>query len=337
MPKYKKKKLPTVNDVARRAKVSPATVSRVFDPKWEGKITDGTREKVLEAAKRVNYTPNAIARSLFTNQTNIVAVVVGVQVGYFYSEFFFRLLKRLQNTGKQTLVFSVDPDKSIENIVSQVHQYRVDAIIVMANATSTYIENYFVEFGTPVILFDRLSQSREISYVCSDNLMGARTAADFLIKNKHKSIAYISGDKSSSQALGRSREFTARVKELGGSIVSQIDGDFTYKCGFDAMLQLLKGPKMDAVFCADDTMAMGAMDAAKGKGLSIPNDLSIMGFDNHSGADLSAYSLSTIGHQNTVLVEAIVTLVSELIHSNGSIQQQLFPMQLVIRSSVRLG
>jgi DNA-binding LacI/PurR family transcriptional regulator len=331
-----KKKLATVNDVAKLAEVSPVTASRVFNPKWDGKIKEVTREKVMQAARLANYTPNAIARSLFTNRTNIVAVVVGIQVGYFYSEIFFKLLERLQDAGKKILVFSVDPAKSIENIVSQVHQYRVDAILVMANATSTYIENYFVEYGTPVILFDRLSHSDDIYYVCSDNLLGARMAADFLIENKHRSIAYISGDNNRSQALGRSENFTKRVKEQGGKIVVQLDGDFTYNCGYESMLQLLKYNNLDAVFCSDDTMAMGAIDAARAHGYSIPADISIMGFDNHSVSGLPGYNITTISHQQDFLLDALIELLESVLTNSVTKRHLLFPMKLLVRGSVKM-
>lgn len=336
MPGDFKKKLATVHEVAALAKVSTATVSRVFDSKWQGKIKDVTREKVMAAAKTVGYTPNAIARSLFINRTNIVGLVVGVQVGYFYSEIFFALLKRLQDSGKQVLVFSADPDNSIESIVSQVHQYRVDAILVMANATSTYIENYFVEYGTPVILFDRLSYSDDIFYICSDNLSGARMAADFLIDNNHRSIAYISGDKNRSQALGRSENFIQRVKEHGGHIVAKIDGDFTYECGYDAMSRLFKLDHVDAVFCADDTMAMGAIDAVKAHGLSIPKDISIMGFDNHSVSGLPSYNITTISHQRDILLDALIELLENVLSDTVEHPHLLFPMELTVRSTVKL-
>lgn len=330
-----KKKLPTVRDVAELSLLSPATVSRVFDHKWEGKIKESTREKVIEAARNLGYTPNAIARSLLTSRTNIVAVVVGVQVGYFYSDVFFKLLQRIQDSGKQVLVFSADPDKGVESIISQVHQYRIDAMVIMANATSTYIENYFVEYGTPVILFDRVSHADGISYVGSDNVFGARMAADFLLENNLRSIAYISGDKNRSQALGRSECFIKQVKDRGGQIVEQIDGDFTYQCGYQSMQQLIKNEQLNAVFCADDTMAMGAMDAARARGLRVPADISIMGFDNNSAAGLLAYDLTTISHQLDLLLDTLVELL-ESVMANPHTEHILLPMELKVRSSVKM-
>lgn len=327
---------PTVKDVAKLANVSPATVSRVFDDKWDGKIKPETREKVLTASKRLGYTPNAIARSLLTNQTNIVAVVIGVQIGFFYSETFFQLIQQIQSLGRQVLVFSANPKEDVNIILTRIHQYRVDAILIFANATSNYMENYFVNCGIPVILFDRVSYSDKISYISSDNEQGAQIAANYLIDNGHKDIAYISGDYHSTQSVIRSDSFMAQVKARGGHVVKKIDSDFTYRNAYAAMQELMDSVQFDSVFCADDTTAMAVMDAARARGMRIPEDFSVMGFDNHSISELPVYDITTVTHNFTALFQSVIDVLENLSEAPTCVTRKLCEMSLVERGSVRL-
>ena len=334
----KKEKLATIKEVAVLAGVSPATVSRVFDAKWEGKVSDRTKSKVLSAAQQLSYYPNAIARSLHIQRTNIVAIVMGTQVGYFFEEIFFEISKKIQSSGRQVLMFIASPEQGLDNIVNQVLQYRVDAILIMASATSMMIVEEFEKTNTPIILFDRQMQYPEasnLSFVCSDNVMGARMAADFLLENGHRQIGYVSGDASSSQSLDRSYSFINRVKELGGKIVARYEGDFTYEAGKSAMRAFSKFPGLDAVFCADDTMAMGVMDQARKLGLSVPEDLSVMGFDNHSVAQMDAYALTTVAHRREELYQAILTALELVIENPDKRFFKSFPMDISVRRSVK--
>lgn len=332
----KRDRLATIKDVAAKAGVSAATVSRAFDPKWEGKLTDDTREKVMDAARALAYRPNAIARSLHVNRTNIIAVVMGTQIGYFFEEIFFELVNRIQRGGKQVLVFSADPTQGLEKIVDQVHQYRVDAILIMSNATSNTIVQSFQETSIPILLFDRLIQSSSVSYVCSDNIMGARIAADFLLENGHRRIGYVSGDASTSQSLERSMSFTSRVSELDGVIAARYEGDYTYESGRAAMRHFTCAEGLDAIFCADDTMAMGVIDQARELGLRVPEDISVMGFDNHSVARLSPYRLTTVSHQREKLFETIIASLDQMVCKPETKVYEMFSMELKVGQSVAL-
>lgn len=332
-------KLATIKEVAALAGVSPATVSRAFDPKWDGKLTDATKERVLAAAQKLSYYPNAIARSLHVRKTNIIAAVMGTQVGYFFEETFFEIVKKIQSTGRQVLVFTADPEQGLERIVEQVHQYRVDAILIMASATSQTIAEGFGKTSIPVILFDRMVQATgipDMSYVCSDNRMGARIAAEFLIENGHRYIGYVSGDASGSQSLGRSFSFTSRVEELGGVLAARYEGDYTYQSGQAALERFAGLPRLDAVFCADDTMAMGVIDRARELGIRIPEDLSVMGFDHHSVGQLNSYHLTTIAHAKENLYRAILKALDQVVEHPEEIVSAVYPMEIVVGRSVKL-
>lgn len=324
----------TVHDVARLAGVSPSTVSRVFNPKWNGKVKCETVEQVLSAANQLKYSPNAIARSLHSNRTNIIAVIVGIPVGYFFEEFFFGLVSALQASGRQVLVFAFSPEKDISDIMDQVHQYRVDAVLVLASATPHTIHR-LTSTDLPVILVERLDSMSNLSYVCSDNYGGAKMAAEYLLKMGHRRFGYLSGDASLSPSIQRTAGFTDCIQAHGGQLVIQIDGDFSYQSATAALDAMLATGKLDAIFCADDTMAMGIIDAARSRGIRIPEDLSVMGFDNHSITALSSYALTTISHNRPLLFSAVLDTLNALSDFPDQQIRRVLPMTVIERGSVR--
>ncbi len=330
----KHKKSATVHDVARKANVSPSTVSRVFDPKWDGKVRRSTVERVLAAANQLAYSPNAIARSLHTNRTNIVAVIMGIQVGYFFEEFFFGLVSTLQTSGRQVLVFTFSPEKDIDEVMEQVRQYRVDAVLVLASATQNTIHR-LSSTAIPVILVERLAPDSNLSYICSDNYAGAQMAADYLLRMGHRRFGYLSGDASLSPAIQRTTGFIERVQAAGGEIAARADGDFSYRSACDALDTFLAAGPVDAIFCADDTMAMGIMDAARQRGIAIPGEFSVMGFDNHSITALTSYQLTTVSHNRPLLFSTVLHALNVLIASPEQQIRRVLPMKVVERASVR--
>lgn len=330
----KRKKSATVHDVAREANVSPSTVSRVFDPKWDGKVKRDTVERVLSAANQLAYSPNAIARSLHINRTNIVAVIMGVQVGYFFEEFFFELVSVLQASGRQVLVFTFSPEKDIDEVMERVRQYRVDVVLVLASATQNTIHR-LVSTSIPVILIERLAPDSNLSCICSDNYAGARMAAEYLMSMGHRRFGYLSGDASLSSAILRSAGFVDCVQVLGGTVAVRVDGDFSYQSAWAALDAFLADGRIDAIFCADDTMAMGIMDAARQRGVAVPDELSVMGFDNHSITALASYQITTVSHNRPMLFSAVLDTLNIVIASPDRQICKILPMSVVERSSVK--
>lgn len=337
MASQEKGRLAVAEDVARLAGVSPSTVSRVFDPKWEGKVRESTRERIMRAAAQLGYTPNAIARSLNASRTNIIAVVAGDSVGYFFSEIFFSLMGRIQASGRQVLTFEANPALGLEHIVSQVHQYRVDAIIVLGNATSTYIEDYFSAYGTPVILVNRESRAAPVCSVRSDVQPALYEGVAFLAANGHRRLAYLSGEGHSADERERSRWLVESAKQLGVGIVHQIDGDYSYGCGFAAGQELMRrSERADAIFCADDTMALGVMDGVRSLGFGVPGDVSVMGFDDTEPGRMDAYQLTTISHERGLILDGVLDVLDRVLADAARVEERLVPMRLMKRSSVKL-
>lgn len=333
-----KPKRVTLVDVAARAGVSVATASRVFDAKWEGKIKDGTRAAVLRAADELGYYgANALARGLLGNRTNIVALVVGSFNGYHYLEVTMKFVQKLQETGRQVLIFEADPTKDMKAICAQIHQYCVDAIIVTAAATSDTIIDEFLDTAIPVLVFGRQVQDSNISAVFSDEYFNAQKAADFLLHNGHTRFGLITGNANSSTASDRINGFTEAVKAGGGEILVTVDGDYTYASGYACMGRILENHRPDAVFCAEDSIALGAIDAARRQfGLEVPGDISVMGFDNIAIGAFEAYQLTSMAFPVDKMVSSAIEIIQRLIDRPESQVERIYDMELVVRDSVRL-
>ncbi len=330
------KKNVTSRDVAKVAGVSQSTVSRALNP--NSILSDKTRENVLSVMKELNYKPNAIARSLTAQKTNIIGIVM-VRSVPFYNDVLSEFTRRLQNMNKQILLFSCEEDQDIDDILSNVLQYRVDGLIIASASLSSKMADECEQSGTPVILFNRYVPNSCASAVCCDNVEGGRIAANFLLDGGHKRLAYISGTENASTNKDRKKGFIDRLSERGINHVIVERGTFTYDSGAEATRRLLKSAdRPDAIFCADDTMALGAMDVARHEfGLKIPEDLSIIGFDDIQMASWQSYNLTTVRQPMARMCNTTIELL--LAHMNNEYQQsilRLLDVNLIQRGSARL-
>lgn len=332
------KKRVSIVDVARQAGVSQATASRVFDPKWNGKIRRETREAVEEAAKALGYYgTNALGRGLQGGPSGIVALVVGVTTGYFYLEVIMKFVRRLRATGRQVLIFEADPQQNLSAIVAQVHCYQVDAIIITAAATTSSIIEEFCQSDIPVVVFNRPVETDICSAVYCDGRVAACQAADFLMDHGHRQFAVISGEVNDSKELGRVEGFCQQVEKRGGRLLEVADGDYLYESGYDIAKELLARIRPDAIFCVEDTIAMGVIDAARECfGIRVPEELSVMGFDNTSVGRFRAYSLTTMEHPVDEMIRSTIEIMEQMIRRPELRIKRVCDMRIVSRKSVRL-
>lgn len=324
-------------DVARLVGVSQSTVSRSFSN--EASVSPETRQKVLEAARRLGYTPNAIARSLITQQTNIVGILTSNITSPFQPYILEKFIQGLQGIGRQALVFSAGPKQEIDDILPVVLEYQVDALIVTAATLSSERLAEFARNGTPVVLFNRHMPGEKVTAVCCDNVEGGRLVANLLLDAGHKRLAYIAGSTNSSTNRDREKGYTDRLGERGViEVMREQASGYTYEAGYEATKRLLERDEPpDAIFCASDILALGALDLAREQGVSVPEELSIIGFDDIPMASWSAYSLTTICQPVDRMVDMTLRLVLERLE-NAEVEAviRLFPGRLVQRRSARL-
>jgi DNA-binding LacI/PurR family transcriptional regulator len=323
-------------DVAKRAGVSQSTVSRVFSP--DIKVSADKRERVLKAAAELGYHPSAIARSLSMQRTNIVGMVMANLTSPFYPYVLSLFLQRFQSLGRQVLLFTTAPNQDIDEILPHVIQHRVDALIVTSATLSSEMAEQCAQYGTPVILFNRYVLGARVSAVCCDNVEGGRQAANLLLDTGHRRLAYIAGVVNASTNADREKGFTDRLQERGVTEWLREQADFTYDAGYEAAVRLLRRPdRPDAIFCGSDNMALATLDAARSEfGLSIPDDLSVVGFDDIPMARWPAYALTTIRQEVRQMIDSTLSFLdAHLADPDTPDRMETVPGKLVVRKSVR--
>jgi DNA-binding LacI/PurR family transcriptional regulator len=285
-------------------------VSRALRP--GGKVSAATRARVQAAAEQLGYTPNAIARSLITQRTDIIGIVTADITIPFQPFVLEKFLQRLQSIGRQVLIFTAAPGQEVDDLLPTALQYQVDALIVTSATLSSRSIIDCSRSGTHVVLFSRSIEGQYVSAVTGDNVAAGAMVADFLLDFGHQRLGYIAGDPNSSTNHDREQGFTTRLWERGAARpLREAAEQLTYEAGRATVHRLLDRPSApDAVFCASDIIALGAIDGARESGCRVPEDLSIVGFDDIPMARWNAYDLTTVRLPVDEMVEETVRLAT---------------------------
>lgn len=331
----KKQKRVSSVDVARLAGVSQSAVSRAFTP--GASISEKKKQLIYDAAIKLNYRPNVIARSLVQNSTKIIGLVMNRFQSPFYTTVLGDFTRHIQENGYSTLLLNMDNDQEVYEVLSTALQYQVDGLIITsANLNSVMVESC-LRSKTPVVLFNRYLENNELNAVYCDGQHGGQMVADLLFPN-HSRFACIKGEEGSSTSRDRSKGYVSRLQELGVDNCICLHAEFTYESGYQAAIELLGRPdRPDAIFCVSDLMALGAMDAARRVyGLRIPEDLSIVGFDNIPMASWHNYELTTAAQPAPKMASAAVDLLLRSIDDTSQDTVTLkMKTEMVIRSSTK--
>jgi DNA-binding LacI/PurR family transcriptional regulator len=300
-------------DVAALAGVSQSAVSRAFTP--GSSIAEETRQKVFEAARKLNYVPNSIASSLTTKRTNIVALIVGNMANPFYAHVLHGFSQKLQEQGRQVLIFTVDPGAESDEAILHLLKYQVDGVILAAAQLSTRMTSICHDRGIPIVLFNRYIPGSDASCVRCDNATGGRLIAEAFLASGAQSFAMITGDPKGSTSQDRVRGFVERLQEDGikRTDIVEVEGQSSYEGAFNAALGIFRDkdrPRPDALFGINDIMAMGAIDALRFRlGLRIPEDLMVAGFDDIPEGRRAPYQLTTVRQPINQMIDATLSIL----------------------------
>ena len=327
----------TSMQVARLAGVSQSAVSRTFTP--GASVSEKMRRRVLEATRKLGYQPNAIARSLITRRSNMVGIVIAnITTNPFYPDVLDALSRRFQERGQRVMLFVVTRDQSLDDILPQLFEYQVDGILITAATLSSEMAQECERLGTPVTLFNRYVLGTSASWVCCDNEEGGRMVARLFLDAGHERPAFLTGSEDTSTSVDRERGFTDYLQEHGVMPLREV-GHYTYRWAYEATLRLLDCPERpDAIFCANDIMAIGALEAIRsGRGLRVPEDVSVIGFDDISMAAWPSYNLTTIRQPVVPMMdESVEVLLRRVEDPEAPFVNRLIPGDLVVRGSARL-
>ena len=328
----------TSAEVARLAGVSQSAVSRVFTP--GASVSAKTMEKVRAAAEELGYRPNVLARSLITGRTRIIGLVVAYLENQFYPMALELLSRALQARGYHILVFMAENStERVAQVMSELLDYQVDGIITASVAMSNDLTTRCDGAGIPVVMFNRGQDDARLSEVTSDNVNGARRAAEFLIKGGHKRIAHVMGWQGSSTGRDRAEGFKQAMQAAGLQPFAMVDGTYSREKAAAVTRELCQGPERpDAIFVGNDHMAFAVMDTLRHElGLRVPQDVSVVGYDDVPMAAWPAYGLTTIRQPVNRMVEATVAaLLNQIEGGNSAPTKVKINGPLMVRTSARI-
>lgn len=331
-------KVATSVDVAKLAGVSQSAVSRTYTP--GASVADHTRSKVMEAARKLGYRPNAIARTLITRKSRMIAVVASYLDNQFYPVVIEKLSQRFQQDGYHVLLFIAEANTEADELLMQLMQYHVDGIVLLSATLSSALAKDCDEAGIPVLLFNRIAQlGSTVSSVACDNEAGGRMAARALLAAGHTRMGYIAGLEDSSTNRDREAGFTAELASAGHRVFARAVGHYSFEAAQAATRQMFlnsnASERPSALFVANDHMAIAAMDTLRGElGLRIPQDVAVIGFDNVPQAAWGAYSLSSVEQDAQAMIESTVKIMLEQIASDEVTAHHVkLPVRLIERAS----
>jgi DNA-binding LacI/PurR family transcriptional regulator len=307
--------LPTLDEVAERAGVSRATVSRVIND--SPRVSPQAREAVRAAVEELRYVPNRMARSLVTRRTDTIAVVLSEPDTRVFSDPFFASIVRgvsaaLAETDLHLVLLTANGTREQEKIGRYVRQGHVDGVILMSLHSQDLLPELFSEAFVPVVLSGRPMDGREISYVDADNAGGAAAATALLVAEGRRRIATVTGPLDMIAGVDRYAGYRTGLADEGHDLDPRLveSGDFTEAGGMRAMTALLaREPDLDAVFVASDPMAVGALQALRAAGRTVPGDVAVVGFDDAAVAVACDPQLTTVAQPLGLMTQHMVDLL----------------------------
>jgi LacI family transcriptional regulator len=325
----------TIKDVAREAKVSVATVSRVLNS--SGPVKEETRRLIREVAGRMRYVPHSGARSLITSKTQTLGVLLPDLYGEFFSEVIRGMDDTAQKNGFHLLISRSYADRHGIETAIKAMRGRVDGVVVMSpDLDSDSLLN--LPSTIPVVLLCSVSRGNEIDSLTIQNCRGAREMVTHLVSLGHRRIAIIKGSPRNYDAAERLRGYRIALREGGitPDAVLEREGDFTEAGGYNATLALLAiNPRPTAIFAANDSMAIGALSALRESGVQVPDEMAVAGFDDIPLARFMDPPLSSVHVPICELgARAVELLLHGITHKNDHPRRrERVSTELVVRRS----
>ncbi|SDR14396.1 LacI family DNA-binding transcriptional regulator [Thermostaphylospora chromogena] len=328
---------PTLEAVAARAGVGRGTVSRVIN--GSPKVSEKARNAVLQAIKELGYVPNRAARTLVTRRTDTIALVVSETQERLFDEPFFAGIIRgigsaLTETGLQLILAMAQSPEEHDRLEQYLTGQHVDGVLLISLHGADPLPGRLESMGVPTVLGGRPVGLDPYSYVDVDNRAGARQAVKYLLSKGRQHIATIAGPQDMFAGVDRLAGYRDALLATGLPEIVAF-GDFSEESGIVAMRRLLaENSHIDAVFAASDPMALGAMRVIKEEGLSIPDDIAVIGFDDSPAGAHSSPALTTVHQPSEAMGRQMVQLLVARI--NGEALKQpvvILDTHLVPRAS----
>ncbi len=327
-----------MKDVARRAGVSTSTVSHVINNNRF--VSEAVREKITAAIAELNYAPSALARSLKINQTRTIGMLLTASSNPFYSEVVRGVERSCYERGYSLILCNTEGDEDRMNrSLETLLQKRVDGLLIMCNESHIPSAALLHRYPSiPSVMMDWSPFDGGSDIIQDNSLLGGEMATQFLIARGYRRIACIAGPQDKTPARLRLEGFRKAMALAGLPVSSDyiVSGDLEFQGGFHAMTELLtRRPLPEAVFTSNDAMAVGVYHALYQAGLSVPQDIAVIGYDDIELARYMSPPLTTIHQPKDELGElAIDTLIHRMASPDASQQLLVLTPELIERGSV---
>jgi LacI family transcriptional regulator len=327
---------PTIKEVARRAGVSTATVSRVLNN--TGPVGEQTRHKVKEIARELRYSPSAIGRSLSTKRTDSIGLLLPDLYGEFFSEVIRGCDQTAQLHNYHVLVSSSHNSKDEIEAALQVMRGRVDGLIIMAPQIDAHTLNANLPHTLPVVLLNCYVEGDDFDSMNIDNYGGTKDMVRHFLGHGHRRIAIIRGTEHNIDASQRLQGYRDALQEAGADQDESLElpGNFSEASGYDAAKRILSiTPRPTAIFASNDATAIGALSALRDAGVQVPEEMALAGFDDIPIAAYLTPSLTSVHVGiNNLGVLAIQNIIQAVRDKDGYPKQQaLLSTRLSLRES----
>ncbi len=328
----------TIKDIADEANVSIATVSRVINGK--DKVKEETRLKILKTIGKHNYQPDQTARTMVMKETKTIGLIVGLLSNEYWGRLAEIIQEALWERGYSLIIGSDNMNQDKQKVILNSFKGRkVDGVIITTELAKSSVKQY-EEMKEEGVEFISASSFTNINCVSGDNLLGAIDAVQHLIGLGHRDIVFIGGARVTrpGRELGYKNALFMNNIEVNNNLMitsENIVNNFS-DYGYNSVIKLIKSKKkFTAVFCANDLIAIGAMKAFYEKGIKVPEEVAIVGFDDISIAALYQPSLTTvrqpIEEMGITMVDLLIGLIKD--QTKSTVKKLMFPMELIVRES----
>jgi LacI family transcriptional regulator len=329
----------SIVDIAKKAGVSITTVSRVLNGKGEEyRISEKSQQKIKETARKLNYVPNQFAASLKSGKSNTIALIIPSLSNPFFAEIASEINSEVRNRGYITIIGDSDENVDSENEeLMQMEARNIEGLVIAPCSQNWKVIKKLHDQGKPIVCIDRYFENLDIPYVSTDNYEGAVMATRHLLDNGHSKIACIQGLTDSVPNKHRIKGYKDTMLQAGIKELSITGDEFSVQNGYkETRLLLQKKVIPTAIFALSNTIAMGCMKALREENLRIPEDVSIITFDDHPYLDYLATPLTCITQPTREICRmAIKHLFFMLNGKEFNAKQILLKPELKYRKSVK--
>lgn len=326
----------TLKEVAARAGVSRAAVSRTFTP--GASVSPGMRARVEQAAAELGYSPNLLARALSTRKTQLVGLISNNFHNPAFLQIFDLFTRELQDQGLRPLLVNLSDQTTPGHSLNLARQYSVDGVIIASSHVPDNFAEAFQKAGMPVVhAFGSAARTQGVAIAAIDNVAAGRMAAQTLMARGYRRIGFMGGPEGASTTRDRLQGFLEAARAGGVPVSVSYAGAYGFEQGRAQMQRLLRDKtRAEAYFCADDVLSIGALSAMRDAGLAVPDEIGVIGLNDMEMSGWAGIDLTTIHQPFAAIVSAAIDMIVARFRDPDLLPEtRLFPCRIVERKTLR--